>query len=314
MVAGRKAIGIDASPLATLIARVRTRRLPEGWRRDLVSKAQEIATEVGGQARARIRPQVPRWAPEVSRRYHPHVALELFALRSEVMETSEDDALGQALRLCLSSLLVKLMKAGPEAPRDGQEKRIARGFPSRFFAERAEELAAGLAELALVTPDETPPAEVVLGDACDYADVPARSVNLVLSSPPYAGVYDYAEQHAIRFRWLGLPIQELRTRQLGDRRGGAGAVRDHWQEGRRRWLQEMGRVLRPSGLAVLVVGDGVVGNKPEDAARAVAQAAEEAGMWLVASASQTRPPRDPTVRQIFGSQRRREHILLLRRG
>jgi SAM-dependent methyltransferase len=314
LVAGRKAIGIDASPLAVLIARVRTRRLPEGWRRDLVARAQAIATEVAGQARARIRPRVPRWAPEVAGRYHPHVALELFALRAEIVATPADDPLGQALRLCLSSLLVKLMRSGPEAPRDGQEKRIARGFPSRFFAERAEELAAGLAELALVTPEGTPPAGVHLGDACDYPDIPARSVDLVLSSPPYAGVYDYAEQHAVRFRWLGLPIEDLRERQLGERRGGPGAARERWQEGRRRWLQEMARVLRPSGMAVLVVGDGVVGKKPEDAARAVAEAAEEAGLWLVASASQTRPPQNPTLRQIFGAQRRREHLLLLRKG
>jgi DNA modification methylase len=314
LVAGRRAIGIDASPLAVLIARVRTRRLPEGWRRDLLTRAQEIASAVGEQARARIRPRVPRWAPEVAGRYHPHVALELFALRGEVLAISEDDDLGQALRLCLSSLLVKLMRAGPEAPRDGQEKRIARGFPSRFFAERAEELAAGLAELSLVTPEGTPSVEVTVGDACDYPEVRDRSVDLVLSSPPYAGVYDYAEQHAVRFRWLGLPIEELRGRQLGERRGGPGALRDRWREGRKRWLQEMGRVLRPAGLAVLVVGDGIVGRKPEDAARAVSAAAEEAGLDLVASASQTRPPRDPAVRDIFGSQRRREHILLLRKS
>jgi SAM-dependent methyltransferase len=313
LVAGRKAIGIDASPLAVLIATVRSRRLPEGWRRDLVKRARAIATEVAAQARAGVRPPLPRWAPQEWYRFFPHVAYELFALRSHVMETRAEDPQGQALRLCLSSLLVKLMRSGPEAPRDGADKRIARGFPSRWFAERAEELAAGLAELALVTPEGTPAAEVMQGDACDYPEIASRSVDLVLSSPPYAGVYDYAGQHAVRFRWLGLPIEELRSRQLGERGEGPGTARSAWKEGRQRWLQEMGRVLRHSGMALLVVGDGVVGKKPEDAAAAVIEDAEQAGLSFVAVASQTRPPRDPAVRSIFGSHKRREHILLLRK-
>ncbi len=312
LVAGRRGIGIDASPLAVMLARVRTRRLPEGWRRDLVRRAREIATDVGAAARARQRPRLPRWAPQELPRFHPHVALELFGLRARVLDTPDDEPHGQALRLCLSSLLVKLMRTGPQAPRDGLEKRIARGLPSRLFAEKAEELVAGLAELALVTPEKTPDSQVMLGDAREYPDLPSRSVDLVLTSPPYAGVYDYADQHAVRFRWLGLAIDELRGRQLGERRPG-GAARGPWQEGRRRWLVEMGRVLRPGGSAVLVVGDGVVADRPEDAARAVIESADVAGLSFVASASQARPPQTPALKAMFGRQGRREHILLLRR-
>jgi SAM-dependent methyltransferase len=312
LVAGRRGIGIDASPLAAMLARVRTRRMPEGWRRDLVRRAKDVASEVGAAARGRQRPSLPRWAGEELQRFHPHVAMELFGLRARVMDTPDNEPHGEALRLCLSSLLVKLMRSGPQAPRDGLEKRIARGMPSRMFAEKAEELTAGLAELGLVTPEGTPGAEVILGDAREYPDLPSRSVDLVLTSPPYAGVYDYADQHAVRFRWLGLAIDELRGRQLGERRAG-GAQRAAWQEGRRRWLVEMGRVLRPGGSAVLVVGDGVVADRPEDAARAIIDCAGVAGLSFVASASQARPPQSPALRAIFGRQERREHILLLRR-
>ena len=58
--------------------------------------------------------------------------------------------------MCLSSILVKFMKAGPEAPRDGAEKRIARGIPSRMLADRAVELARGLAALERRAPVGTP--------------------------------------------------------------------------------------------------------------------------------------------------------------
>ena len=117
-------------------------------------------------ARKRRRPESPPWAKKEFERFHPHVALELLGLRALVMDTPEDDV-GHALRLCLSSILVKVMKAGPEAPRDGAEKRIGRGIPSRLFTDRAEELARGLAALERRVPAGTPAPEIRLGDARD---------------------------------------------------------------------------------------------------------------------------------------------------
>lgn len=314
MVVGRRAIGLDASPLAVMIARVRSRARSAQWRQWFVDQARQIGEASAELAHKRRRPTVPRWAAQEFERFHPHVAFELLGLRELVMETPADDPSGEALRLCLSSLLVKFMKQGPEAPRDGVDKRIARGLPSRFFAGRAEELARGLAELELVTPPGTPEPRVYLGDAREYPSVDSRAVDLVLSSPPYAGVYDYAQHHSVRFRWLGLPLDQFRRRQLGDRAAGAGAVPGAWLEGRRRWLVEMGRVLRAEGLAVLVVGDGVVGDRPEDAAKAVERDGMAAGLRLVARASQVRPIRDKRLAEVFGDRPRREHILLLRRG
>jgi SAM-dependent methyltransferase len=316
LVAGRRAIGIDASPLATMIARVRSRARTAQWRQWLVDQARQIAESSGELAQKRRRPTVPRWASTEFERFHPHVAFELLGLRELVMDTPADDPSGEALRMCLSSLLVKFMKQGPEAPRDGIEKRIGRGVPSRFFADRADELVRGLAELEQVTPAGTPEPRIYLGDAREYDFIDSRSVDLVLSSPPYAGVYDYAQHHAVRFRWLGLPTDQFRRRQIGERSPGEGlgVPPSGWQEGRRRWLVEMGRVLRPEGVAVLVVGDGVVGNRAEDAAGAIHRDSRAAGLKLVARASQERPTRDKRLIEIFGDQARREHILLLRRG
>jgi hypothetical protein len=75
----------------------------------------------------------------------------------------------------------------------------------------------------------------------------------------------------------------------------------------------MGRVLRPGGHALLVVGDGVVANRPEDAADAVAADAPAAALRPVARASQARMTRDRRLLAIFDTRPRREHLLLLRR-
>jgi SAM-dependent methyltransferase len=307
---GRRAVGVDASPLGVAIARARTTLLGETGRERLVTDAAAIAEESGERARKRRRPDVPGWARREIARFHPHVLFELLGLRELVMATP-DDPVGRALRLCLSSILVKFMKAGPTAPRDGAEKRIARGVPSRMLADRAAELARGLAALERRTPPGTPAPEIVEGDA-RALPVPPASVALALSSPPYAGTYDYASLHDARFLWLGLPAKKFRRAQLGARAERVGDVTGaDWRAEQARFMAEIGRVLQPGGRALLVVGDGVVDGRAENAPDGIAAAGAAVGLAAVARASQARPLHDRRLAEIFASQPRREHILLL---
>jgi 16S rRNA G966 N2-methylase RsmD len=309
MAAGREATGVDASPLAVLIAKVRSTVLDEEARARLVSTAGEISAAAAERARKRIRPEIPAWAGREKERFSPHVALELFGLRELVGQTGEDEV-GYALRACFSSILVKFMR---QSEGEGIQQRIGRGVPSHFFASRAQELARSLAALAAKTPAGTPPPRIRMGDARALEHLPDGEFHLVLSSPPYAGTYDYAEHHDVRFLWLGLPRAAFDRVQVGARDEGLGSPEKRWRSDRRRWLGEMARVLRPGGSVVLVAGDGVVGGEPEDAAEAMGVEAPKAGLVLIAGASQSRPPRDSRLSAIFAGHRRREHMLILRK-
>src|SRR6185503_21087472 len=100
---GRRALGVDANPLGVAIAQVRTTVLGDEGRERLVAAAAAVAEESGERARKRRRPEVPRWARGEIARFHAHVLFELLGLRELVMATPED-AVGRALRLCLSSI------------------------------------------------------------------------------------------------------------------------------------------------------------------------------------------------------------------
>ena len=309
---GRRAFGVDASPLGVAIARVRTTLLGEAGRERLVREAAAVAEQSGERARKRRRPDVPYWATKEVARFHPHVLYELLGLRELVMALPDDD-IGRALRLCLSSLLVKFMKAGPNAPRDGAEKRIARGGPSRMLADRAVELARGLAALEQRMPAGTAAPEISEGDA-RALPMAAGSAALVLSSPPYAGTYDYASIHDARFLWLGLSEKKFRRVQLGARTEHVGDVAGaSWRSEQARFMAEVGRVLRPGGHALLVVGDGVVDGRAENAPDGIAAAGAAVGLEAVARASQARPLHDRRLAEIFADQPRREHLLLLQK-
>ena len=249
---------------------------------------------------------MPYWATQARSRAFTRTSLfELLGLRELVMALPDDDV-GRALRLCLSSMLVKFMKAGPTAPRDGAEKRIARGVPSRMLADRAVGAGArpGGAGAAHAGRHRRR-REISEGDA-RALPMAAGSAALVLSSPPYAGTYDYAAIHDARFLWLGLSREEVPPRAArradGARRRRLG--RPPGARSRPRFMAEVARVLRPGGRALLVVGDGVVDGRAENAPDGIAAAGAAVGLEPVARASQARPLHDRRLAEIFAGSAR----------
>src|SRR5262249_9422899 len=160
---------------------------------------------------------------------------------------------------------------------------IARGFATRMFVGKAEELATRLSALGARVAAGAEAAQVTLGDARRLEGIGASTVSLVATSPPYRGAFDYLAHHERRARWLGPDLSPMA-------RGGVGAPRDppRVRGDLRKALVAAARTLRPGGRAVLVTGD-----------EGLEKLAEPAGLRFVAQATQPRPGN------------RREHLLLL---
>ncbi len=141
------------------------------------------------------------------------------------------------------------------------------------------------------------------------------SIDLVVSSPPYAGTYDYLAHHEAKLRWLDLPADAFAAGELGARRN---YVNLSQREAERRWdrdlhqvLVALSRVLVPGGRVVLILGDSAVGGTALRADDVVARAAEGTGLAPTARASQDRPHFHAPTAHAFAKSPRREHALLL---
>ena len=75
----------------------------------------------------------------------------------------------------------------------------------------------------------------------------------------------------------------------------------------------IGSVLRQTlpDWELLVVGDGIVDGRAENAPDGIAAAGAAVGLEPLARASQARPLHDRRLAEIFAGQPRREHLLLL---
>jgi hypothetical protein len=216
--------------------------------------------------------------------------------------------------VCLSAILYKVSYRQSDTDATKVKRNIARGAAARLFAQRVDLLVTGLDELAA---ERAPPPTVLLGDSRRLAAaVPDGTAGGIVTSPPYAGTYDYAETQRLRFDFLGIRHRDYDEGEIGARRG--------WSEGSTadafaRWSDDlavvvggMAAALARGSYAALVIGDSVAVGRAMRADEDV-RAALDDRLAMVAWAWQDRPMLGAAERRAFGDRPKREHILLLQR-
>ncbi len=310
---GRVGLGYDVNPLSRELSWLKTLAPSDAWLASLSEEAARVAAHAD-ERRKRKAGATQRYPDADRAQFAAHVLLELDGLRDGLQKSPQPEQ-RRALFLVLSALLTKVSQRAGDSTAHATEKRVAPGFPSRFFVKKATELCRQLAEYRQSLPAEAPPSSCTLGDARKLPGLAAGSVKLVVSSPPYPGVYDYLAHHDDRLRWLGLPAHDFEKLEIGSRRelsgesfGPALAV---WERDLTATLTALGRSLGADGRIALLIADSTLAGKPLYAERVVEKAAPTVGLELVARASQERPHFHGGSREAFVKKPRREHLLLL---
>lgn len=313
--AGRAALGVDVNPLAVELSELKANGPGAPWTSRIIPVAARVAEHAAERRRSRA---------GATRRYDdidvalfaPHVLLELDGLKDGIARV-ENEALARALLLVLSAVLTKVSVRAGDTGRPEGEKRVPAGYTTRFFVRKAQDLERRLEAAKALLPPRAPFARVIHGDARDLRAVGDGKVDLIVSSPPYAGVYDYVVHHRDRLRWLELPEERFEEHEIGARRHARGVPFDRalarFRSELGAALGEMGRVLAPRGAAVLVIADSVLAMRAVFADELMRGLAPSAGLVLAAAASQKRPHPHAPTEHAFAARPRREHALLLRR-
>ena len=321
--AGRRAIAADLNPLAVRLTERKVMPATALHREALATGAREVAA-VADHRRVQKRGASRRYGPEDVALFDPHVLLELDGLRVGIdtlwarggIGPASQAAVARDLELVLSSILVKLSRKTSDTSSTVRPQRIAAGFPSRLFVRKTEELVRALGAVAPLLA-AAPPALVIEDDARSLLAVPTGSVDLVVTSPPYPGVYDYVEHHALRLRWLRLEKVRFEAAEIGAKRRSANIAPSQamarWCEELSAILRSIARVLRPGGRAVILMADSAFGHIPVRCEEILPSLGGVLGLTLVARASQPRPHFHAATARAFVQAPRREHAIVLER-
>jgi DNA modification methylase len=313
---GRRALGSDLNPLTAELIALKTRGISAKEAALFARRIEEVRSHADQRRRKKLG-ATRRYGDEDRALFAAHVLMELDGLMNGIARVPEP-GIRRALELVVSSLLTKVSQLSGDTAHHEREKRIASGFTIRFFAKKAGELQGRLLEFTSRLPPRAPPAKALTSDARKLSWVRSGSVALIVTSPPYPGVYDYVIHHEARLRWLGLDALSFERAEIGTRRS---ARRKSFERAladfRREFLPclaEMARVLERGGSAVLLMADSVLGDGAFYADEFVPGLAEGAGLTLVAAAAQHRPHFHAPTGHAFRKRPRREHAFLLRKS
>ena len=308
---GLPATGFDLSPLALRIAEVKCARRDDAQVSEFSAKAKAVVQGSAERVEAKVRVRAPL-LPDEREWYDPHVLLELAGLLAEI-EALPDDFDRRALQIVLSSIVIKFSRQRADTVDERVQRHIAPGVPTQFFGRKAEELAGRWATLAALVTKDAPRVQLRAGDARRLPQIigPKRRYDLVVSSPPYGGTYDYVEHHRRRRAWLGLTARDLERGEIGARRrmSDRNVTRDQalqlWDTEMSETLISIAAVLSgPEAPVVLFVGDGEIAGKRVQAVEQLHRLASAVGMHIVASASLPRTDWQ-------GGRPRAEHLVQL---
>ncbi|PRQ02905.1 DNA methylase [Enhygromyxa salina] len=317
LVGGWRSLGSDIDPLALRLARVKTDRRGPKARARFLDRLGAVAAASTRRVRERVDVRARLQAKERSW-YEVHVLKELAGLLEEIRAVRDErDRL--ALEMVFSAIVIKFSRQRSETSARTSVKRVRKGLVTEFFVRKGEELANAWAELSAAIPSPHHAPRFVLSDARTLPHTLAGEYrcDLVLSSPPYGGTYDYLHHHARRHAWLGINPKQLRDKEIGARRHLSQGPRARakaepsslarWDSQNRAVLESIAELLRPEGVAVLLVGDAEVAGQRVAADAQLERLAPDAELVVVAVASQARP-------DWRGGRPRSEHLVALRRS
>ena len=323
--AGWQALGVDLNPLAVRLARVKTWTAPVPRRKLARELGRRISSDVmlagrdarraGFEASAKRGPagfdpnarqkRIGKW-------FAPHVRRELEAIAAAIDELGPDDAdVAEVLWMALSGILYKVSHRRSDTDPSWVERKVARGAAPRLFGDRVEMITAGLDDLARAP---GPMARVFEADARALDSLKLPPAMGIVTSPPYAGIYDYAEQHRLRFDFLGIRHRAFDDGELGPRRdfvANSATATTRWRTALGDAVSALIGALAPDGLAALVVGDSLAG-KPCFADEDLRSVIDDR-VAVVAWAWQERQKLGPE-RHAFRDRAKREHIIVLHRS
>lgn len=264
---GLASVGVDLNPIACLIARVKTGATPES----LLVKARAI-----GSAAARSQSQRKWEIPNVDHWFKADVQTAIVALLEEIGRI-DDSSTHDALRLALSSILVRVSNQDSDTRYAAIDKKVSREDVFAQFLSAVEKL-----NKALLARDwGLAPARVIEANTLTLnPEQLGGRVGLVVTSPPYPNAYEYWLYHKYRMWWLGFDPLAVKEQEIGARAHFFKRnhhTEEHFWDQMRETFNLIEKVLVKRGYACFVIGRSKIHGKIIDNADIIQTVAAEGG-------------------------------------
>ncbi|CAN5449453.1 hypothetical protein BH10ACT3_BH10ACT3_00170 [soil metagenome] len=256
---GRVALGIDTNPVAALIAAAKTAPFDrDSFDRFVVSTLDSVANSLGtfGGRLDAVSANIPN-LDEQQRWYHERTLAELGVIWHTLNHAEPAYYLAGAATF--SSILREVCSQDKHwgwICDNVTPKTLVYRDAVTSFANKLQEYGASARDLNDIA-DQSLECRVATGECANQlATEPTDSIDLVVTSPPYFGVTDYAKAQRLSFLWFGFPLEATRQSEAGARskRRRKTALTEFLRDMEDSFVQ-IARVLKPGAFCAIVLGE-----------------------------------------------------------
>jgi len=307
---GKNAFGIDASPLAALITKVKTKPLHN----DLRTLIDRFFANVEMKYNFQHRPEIPQ-IPNLNHWFPVHMQKELAIILEEIDSVSNVD-IKDFFKVAFSSILLSVSYQESDTRYARVEKRIKRGDAIRKLRTQLLFMNHQMMEYSNRLARKGVKAEVFCDDvrSFDPRRLGENTIDLVITSPPYPNAYEYYLYHKYRMYWLGFDPHELRRKEIGVRADYSkdnNLTEQDFYNDMVKCFKMLGVVLKAERYMTCVIGDSIIKGKRIDNSDLIERAGRSCGFGLIHKWSRNINQQRKSFNPKIGSKRN-ETILILK--
>lgn len=310
---GVNAIGVDINGLACLISKVKATPISLDQYAELcrfIQSIEDVSFQWSMGARTPIK---VKDFDGLSHWFQKNVAEEITLVLYRIEELADND-LKDFLRVVLSSIIVRVSNQESDTRFAAIDKNIPDGFCLTLFTERTKVYLEKLMEFS-TSVTQVSSVQVFNADARNLSFLSDSSIDLIVTSPPYANTYDYYLYHKFRKKWLDLDVQFAQYNEIGSRREFSSLKKspEKWLTDLRQCFSEMSRVLKRGSLAFVVIGDSVINNVILRMDQEIARFSPSTGLTVRHIVSSELANHSKTFNPSFAQKGKKEHLIILQK-
>lgn len=302
---GNNIAGVDVNPVAVMISKAKLARLGHDEVEYLAQFGKRVASTTSFKGCD---------LPDFHGKEHwfSKGARESFGyLRNEVDMLGRDSDAWNVAATALSALVNKFSNQDTETRYARVDREIDPLVVTKAFRAKLDSFLVGLNARGCL--DQTLLQNIVLGDIRTDAAIKPNTVDLVITSPPYANTMDYYLYHKQRMNVLGFNFKEAQNQEIGSRYefSSKKAPKEKWDEDYLEALKSVYSKLKKGGRAIYVIGDSQIAGEMVDGGLMTMRLGELAGFSAKILESVSMTGKSKLFNHNFQSKNKFEHTVEL---
>lgn len=202
--AGIESVGVDLNPIACLLSRVKTSPLSTDFLKSAYDIVDNVKTFTGKATIPHI-PNLDHWFKKDVQRS--------LALIIDSINSVKDPNISDALKFCLSSIIVKVSNQESDTRYAAINKAYTGNDALAFFLQKASKLNKVKEDAISQASAKVLNKNSLLLVKDDFQ----KPIGLIITSPPYPNAYEYWLYHKYRMWWLGFDPINVKDNEIGAR-------------------------------------------------------------------------------------------------